>query len=111
MLEMENTEISELHDGIVTALHVDFVKRTATLRIMYYRDGSSSTTRTAAEISFENVESVSSIASLDRLEKNALAGNVNYWVPTKSFGTSHIYLVDGYIAIISNPPRTIHLSQ
>ena len=59
-------------------------------------------------IVFEGVESISQISNLDRLEQNAFAGNVNYWIPEQNGGTTYIYLTDGCVAIKS---AKIHLKS
>jgi len=57
--------------------------------------------RSPFSIIFQGVESISQIVSLDRLEQNAFAGSINYWIPEQNGGTTFIYLTDGCIAIES----------
>lgn len=92
-------EIIELHDALLRRAFVDYTERTMKIDFEYFASTEDSN-RKALSICFEGVDSISQISSLDRLKKNAFAGNVNYWLPSeKDGGTTYIYLADGCIAI------------
>lgn len=93
-----NVEKLELHDALVKEMNINFVDRVAIIIIEFYVD-SSDRTRKAALFRFADVQSISTICNLQRLEDNARAGNVNYWVPGKPDDNTYIYLVDGCLAI------------
>lgn len=88
----------ELHDALLKKLQVNYVEKTAAIDIEFYETEQSST-RLGATIAFEKVANISHISDFNRLEINASAGNINYWVPAKNKGVTYIYLVDGCIAI------------
>jgi hypothetical protein len=85
-------------------MDVDFINNTAVVNIEFYEDTNAGV-RKAALITFAKVESVSKICNLERMQKNARAGNINYWIPAGAHGTTYIYLVDGCIAITAQAVR------
>lgn len=79
-------------------MHVDFPSKRISISLEYY-ETAESPERTEASLEFEDVESFSQIADFVRMERNAFAGNVNYWVPEATAGTTYIYLADGCIVV------------
>jgi len=91
-------ESIELHDALLKKMDVDYVKNVVVVALEFYEDVDAPCRKTAL-ITFEGVESISKICSLERMNQNAGAGNVNYWVPSQPGGTTFIYLVDGCISL------------
>lgn len=89
-----------LHDALLKAMRVDYVAKSISIDIAYYKT-EQSPCRQEATIDFKKVESISQITDLDRLKNNAFAGNINYWIPSKEKGITYIYLMDGCISIDS----------
>jgi hypothetical protein len=96
----------ELHDALLKGMNIDYISKRVTVELDLYEDSHDSH-RKSASIIFEGVKSISEICNLDRLQDNAKAGNVNYWVPDQSNGTSYIYLVDGCLAILAKTVEVI----
>jgi hypothetical protein len=94
---MDDPEKIELHDAVLQSMRIDYAKKTVLVEVQYYPDANSSE-RKRASIFFEEVESVSQVADIERLSSHASAGNINYWVPVRE-GTSYIYLSDGCVAV------------
>jgi hypothetical protein len=95
---MNNPNEVELHDAILNSVDTDCSSKVVTINIELYAGKEDSNRKTACLV-FENVESMSQIVSFDSLAANSKAGNINYWSPAKNSGTTHIYLVDGCIAV------------
>lgn len=95
---MNNPEELELHDALLKAMTTDFAARTAIVTLEYYASADAPK-RSQLSLLFEGVTSISQIADLDRLQKNAFAGNVNYWRAGERETPSYLYLTDGCIAI------------
>jgi hypothetical protein len=94
----------ELHDAIIERVNIDFSAASVVIHIAYYQDHDSQQ-RVHAKLVFEGVELISGIADLNRLRQNSAAGNINYWRPSESGGTTYIYLVDGCIAVTAKAVR------
>lgn len=88
----------DLHDSLLKEMSIDYVARVVTVVVDFYRDNNSRA-RERAIIRFDDVESISQICDFDHLQKNASAGNINYWAPAKGKGVTFIYVVDGCISI------------
>jgi hypothetical protein len=95
---MVNVDDIELHDALLKKIDTDFVAKTVKIAFEYYVSHEDSK-RTTISIVFDGVESISQISDLNRLQKNAFGGNVNYWRPNGSGGATYIYLTDGCILI------------
>lgn len=94
----------ELHDALLKKLEIDYVRNAAVVGIEFYESPDASS-RKSALITFDGVRSISKICDLERMQKNARAGNINYWAPTRGKGTTYIYLVDGCMAITAQAVR------
>jgi hypothetical protein len=94
----------ELHDALLKSMNVDYAAKVATVKIEFFEDAKDRNRKVALLI-FEEIELVSQISSLERLQENAFAGNVNYWVPAQNGGTTYIYLVDGCVSIKAEKVR------
>lgn len=94
---MDDLEKVELHDALLQSMRIDYPNKTVLVEVEFYPDVKSSE-RKQASILFEEVESVSQMADIERLRSHAFAGNINYWVPARE-GTTFIYLSDGCIAV------------
>jgi hypothetical protein len=88
----------ELHDALIVGLAVDFAARSVSLDVEYYERKDSRHRRSGAII-FTGVESLAATCDLLGIQRNARAGNINYWVPAGAGGTTHLYLAEGCIAI------------
>jgi hypothetical protein len=88
----------ELHDALLKSTVTDYVTKTIEMVFEIYMN-TDDTSRKQVSVVFEGVESISQISNLDNLNKNAFAGNVNYWIPEQHGNTTYIYLCDGCIAI------------
>ncbi len=97
----------ELHDALLKSTVIDYTSKIIEIQLELYLNTNDSN-RKPFSIVFEGVESISQISNLDRLEQNAFAGNVNYWIPEQNGGTTYIYLTDGCVAIKS---AKIHLKS
>ena len=87
----------ELHDALLHRMHIDYAAKIVRIDLQFYLTPESSK-REMASLIFSKVDSVSHISDLIRHEDNAIAGNINYWIPQQE-GLTYIYLVDGCIAI------------
>lgn len=87
-----------LHDALIKELSVDYGAKIVVINIAYYKT-EQSPKRQEAIITFKKVQSISQITDFERLEMNAWAGNVNYWVPAEFGGITYIYFADGCLAI------------
>lgn len=94
---MDDLEKVELHDALLQSMRIDYPEKTVLVEVEFYPEAQSSE-RKHASILFEEVESVSQLADIERLRSHASAGNINYWVPVRE-GTTFIYLSDGCIAV------------
>lgn len=88
----------ELHDAQLKSIHVDYIKKSVAVNLEYYKS-ENALKRSAAILTFEKVESVSHICNIEKLQKNASAGNIAFWHPSKSHGSTELYLVGGLLAI------------
>lgn len=88
----------ELNDALIVGVAVDFVARTVSFEVAYY-ERKDSRQRRGGVILFTGVESLAATCDLLSVQRNARAGNINYWVPAGAGGTTHFYLADGCIAI------------
>lgn len=88
----------ELHDALLKNTVINYVSKTIEIQLELYLN-TNDTSRKSLSVVFEGVESISQMSDLDKLEQNAFAGNINYWLPEQSSGTTYIYLTDGCIAI------------
>lgn len=88
------------HDARLDGVEFDAEKRTVTVHLLAYPEKNASK-RVAVYILFEGVTSLALNADLASLASNRSAGNVNHWHIAEREGTSHIYLVEGYIGISS----------
>ncbi|WP_157778542.1 hypothetical protein [Massilia violaceinigra] len=95
---MNDVDEIELHDALLKSMETDFLAKTVKITVGYYANPDDSK-RKEIVIVFEGVESISQISDLDQLQKNAFAGNVNYWRPNDGGMATYIYLTDGCIAI------------
>jgi hypothetical protein len=94
---MTALESLELHDGLIVSMEISYTKKDLIVEVELYRS-SDDRVREKRSIIFEGVRSISQIADFNSLEKNAFAGNINYWVPCQD-GTTFIYLTDGCIVV------------
>ncbi len=90
----------ELHDALLKSTKIDYTSKIIEIQLELYLSTKDSSRRPFS-IVFEGVESISQISNLERLEQNAFAGNINYWLPEQNGGITYIYLTDGCIAIKS----------
>lgn len=88
----------ELHDALLKSMNVDYEFNKLTIELDFY-ENSNDAHRKAASIIFYGVKSLAGVCNLERLQDNAKAGNVNYWVPGQAGDTTYVYLVDGCLAI------------
>ena len=95
---MMDIDTIELHDALLQSMDIDYVAKTVKIRLEYYSNQEEKY-RKLIFINFEEVSMISEISNLKQLQKNAFAGNVNYWVPKQDDGVTYIYLTDGCIAI------------
>lgn len=107
---MNNLEELELHDAILKSMATDFAANTVNITLAYYA-AADHTRRSDIAIRFEGVRSISQISDLDRLQKNAFAGNVNYWRVGDRETPSYIYLTDGCIAIAAEKVMATSMPQ
>ncbi len=91
-------EAIELHDALIVGFAADFVARSVSFDVAYY-ERKDSRQRRGGVILFTGVESLAATCDLINIQRNARAGNINYWVPASAGGTTHLYLADGCIAI------------
>jgi hypothetical protein len=91
----------ELHDALLKKMEIDYDAKTAKIELDYY-ESTDDSERKPLLIVFEGVESFSQISNWRRLQKNAFAGNVNYWHPYQKSDETFIYLSDGCIAITAS---------
>lgn len=84
------------HDARLEGVDFDAAKRTASVHLLAYPETNASK-RVAISILFECVTSLALNADLASLASNRSAGNVNHWHIAEREGTSHIYLIEGYI--------------
>lgn len=103
---MSILEKIELHDALLKSMNVDYNLKRVTVELDFYEDSSDSH-RKSASIIFEGVKSIAEICNLDRLQDNARAGNVNYWVPGQADDTTYVYLVDGCLAILAKTVEVV----
>jgi len=103
---MHEEGLPDLHDARIGELEINFEVRVIKIFIEYYPTLEANQ-RKSAWLTFENVDSISQIANLSQLAQNRGAGNINYWLPALSFGTTFIYLVNGCITILSSPPSLV----
>lgn len=99
-----NLDKIELHDAQLKSMHVDYVAKSVTVNLEYYKSEEDSK-RKAAAVVFEKVETVSQIGDLEKLQDNARAGNVVFWHPANGSGTTEIYLTGGILAITAKKVR------
>jgi hypothetical protein len=55
--------------------------------------------RTAITVEFSGVTQISGIFDMCNINKNAWAGNINYWVRGEGGSPFYFYMVDGCISI------------
>lgn len=95
-----NLDEIELHDALINKINIDFVTGVVMIDVSYY-ETSEACIRRPALIKFNGAKLISNLCDFQRLQRNAGAGNVNYWVPNNLGGVTYIYLVDGCIGILS----------
>ena len=88
------------HDAQLEGVDFDAEKGTASVHLLAYPE-TNAPKRVAVTILFEAVTSLALNADLAALATNRSAGNVNHWHIAEREGTSHIYLTEGYIGILS----------
>lgn len=87
----------ELHDALLNEVIVDVIKKSVKICVDLYAESGASV-RTKSIVEFTDVESISQMMNIERINKNAFAGNINYWIP-EAGSTTYIYLTDGCIEI------------
>ncbi|WP_340316131.1 hypothetical protein [Rhizorhabdus argentea] len=88
------------HDARLDSVEFDAEKRMASVHLLAYPE-TDAPQRVPITILFEGVLSLALNADLTSLANNRSAGNVNHWHMAEGGGTSHIYLIEGHIAISS----------
>lgn len=106
MTDMNDKLFPDLHDAIIDGVEIDFNNHTAVIYIKYYKSDESAN-RINGNIKFSNVSFAAQNFSISDLDINKTAGNVSYWIPSANFGSTYIYLVQGYIQITSDPPSLL----
>jgi hypothetical protein len=86
------------HDALIESIAINALENSVSVRLLAYPNEKSKE-RTPIEVTFLDVETITSNANLDSLSGNASAGNVNHWHLAVGPGTSFFYLVEGYIAV------------
>jgi hypothetical protein len=87
----------ELHDGLITGLQIDVIGKSVKIFIDFYPTIKAST-REKIIMEFSDVESISQLMNISKINRNRSAGNINYWIPDEG-STTYIYLIDGCIEI------------
>jgi hypothetical protein len=90
----------ELHDAVIKSMRVDYEEKSVVIELDFYASDDAKH-REPVSLMFHEVSSISKICDLNALRDNAYAGNVVYWHPSPSSGTTFIYLTEGCIAITS----------
>lgn len=99
----------ELHDALLKSTCIDYTDGTVEIGFEFYASADDSS-RKSVSVVFEGVESMSQIADLEALKKNAFAGNVTYWLPGENGATTYIYLTDGCLAIKAKQIRVSRIA-
>ncbi len=95
----------DFHDALIDRLEIDFAARQVVM-VLQVHIGEASPVRTPMTITFTTVRGVTTSADLMSLQDNAFAGHVSHAHLADGAGTSHIYLVEGYLAVTADaPPR------
>ena len=96
------------HDSQLEGVAFDAAKQTVSVHLLTYPEPNASQ-RLAITIVFNDVATFGLNADVASLADNQLAGNVNHWHIADGGGTSHIYLVEGYISISSpSAPKLVY---
>jgi hypothetical protein len=95
-----------LHDAQISAVRIDYSKRTVSFDLAFY-ESEEAPRRTRAVLQFEGVVALSHMADFERLADNFKSGHVQYWVPQPGHGTTFIYLMDGAISITARRTRMV----
>jgi hypothetical protein len=61
--------------------------------------------RRPLEVTFVDVDDLACVADFSMMATNARAGNINYWAPSLTGGTSYVYLNEGCISIKAREVR------
>lgn len=88
----------ELHDANLLGVVLDYVSRTADVRLAYY-PSEQSPERVLGTLRFVDVSQFNHLADLDLLAEHSTFGNVNQWVSGERLGVSYIYLARGLITV------------
>ena len=86
------------HDALIESIAINLLKKSVVIRLLAYPDEHSKD-RKPIELTFLDVETVTTSADLESIADNAFAGTVNHWHLAERPGTSFIYLVEGYITV------------
>lgn len=101
----------EDHDSLLDKIEIDVVAQIVTVHLQSYF-GSDRRSREPATITFTGVKAVTTAADLLDLAANTFAGHLNHAHLAERGGTSHFYLVEGYIAVTStDAPQLSRLSS
>lgn len=95
------------HDSQIEGITIDTSARTASIILLSYTE-TDSAKRVKIEIAFVDVVSMTAYADMLALADNKAAGNVSHWNIAEGEGTSHFYLIEGYLAVTSrSAPKLI----
>jgi len=94
------------HDSKFQSITVDVEARCVSVHMLSY-PSAEAPERLPIRISFSAVTSFTNSADLMQLKAHAFAGHVNEWKLAKGAGTSHFYLVAGYLAVTARQPPVI----
>lgn len=99
-----NIEDLELHDALLNLCEIDYVNKTVSLDICFF-ESEIAKNRVSAKLVFRNTSSISQVADLQNMEKNAFAGNINHWIIGDRASPTFIYLNDGCLSIKADKPE------
>jgi hypothetical protein len=94
----------DLHDAPLKNMAVDYAARSITISVDVYKS-KNEREKMPALIIFDGVDSLSQLADIKELKEHTFAGHISYWKPTKTNGTTYIYLAAGCIAITAKKMR------
>lgn len=98
------------HDSLIEEVVIDILKRTVSVRGLSYA-GPKATARSPFTILFVDVDAVTTAADLVELTANTFAGHVNHAKLSDGPGTSHLYLVEGYISVTAQSRPRLAISE
>lgn len=95
------------HDSLIEEVMIDIPNRTVSVRGSSYA-GPEVAARSPFTILFVDVDSVTTTADIFALTASAFAGHINHAKLANGPGTSHLYLVEGYMSVTSkSAPRFV----